>query len=286
MKFIHLSDSHIGGDGTGYHRQVLYPFKMKEIGSALQKYLNDKTDIDFIMHAGDMIDSTTAENIAAAKEIFNLSIPTYLCLGNHDLTDKNSLKMWFTQTPEFFQGNKANFVIEGENANLIIAPTQWDKDLYFWGSIQDAHLKPDQLDFINAEMEKAADQNKAVIFITHAQDFGVPTSQTGMDEEIHLPTESYAAQIAELTSTHKNLRLILTAHSHINSRKSYENHDSVTPSSFCESPFEFKVITVTVDQIKVETHTLEEYIDFDFDYDDESTFVQADDSMRNFNIEL
>ena len=42
--------------------------------------------VDFVLHGGDMIDSTREEHIDRAAEMFRLSVPVYLCLGNHDLT--------------------------------------------------------------------------------------------------------------------------------------------------------------------------------------------------------
>jgi len=50
--------------------------------------------IDFILHGGDMIDSTTEDHIVAATNAFDLAVPVYLCLGNHDLTTPDAAEQY------------------------------------------------------------------------------------------------------------------------------------------------------------------------------------------------
>ena len=53
----------------------------------LDKWIQSHPGIDFVLHGGDMVDLATVENIRAARDLFSLSVPVYLCLGNHDMTD-------------------------------------------------------------------------------------------------------------------------------------------------------------------------------------------------------
>lgn len=79
-RFLYLADTHLGANPMGYRQQTCYPEKLQQIVSALRQYLSASGGVDFILHGGDMLDYTTDDNIRAAAECFDFSIPTHLCL--------------------------------------------------------------------------------------------------------------------------------------------------------------------------------------------------------------
>lgn len=85
-RLLFISDTHLGAGPMGDQQQKGYPEMLSAILSALQETLRTEGRIDFVLHGGDMIDSTTDANLAGAMVTFELSVPVYLCLGNHDVT--------------------------------------------------------------------------------------------------------------------------------------------------------------------------------------------------------
>jgi predicted MPP superfamily phosphohydrolase len=108
----------------GYQQQKGYPDKLPAILAALSTYLSAREDIDFVLHGGDMIDVTTDDRIAAAARAFDLSIPVYLCLGNHDLTAPDAVDRWLTLAPQFFPNGSPDYTIASDDCVLHIAPNQ------------------------------------------------------------------------------------------------------------------------------------------------------------------
>jgi len=88
--------------------------------------------IDFVLHGGDMIDSATDENILAAAELFDLPVPVYLCLGNHDLTVPDALALWVKLAPGFFKDGKPDCTIMTNDCVIHVAPNHWDEIPFFW----------------------------------------------------------------------------------------------------------------------------------------------------------
>ena len=101
-KFIYIADSHVGAGDTGYYQQPRYADRLPELVALLDAWIQQDSGIDFVLHGGDMVDAASVENIRAARAMFQLSVPVYLCLGNHDLTGENAFDLWLAEAPAFF----------------------------------------------------------------------------------------------------------------------------------------------------------------------------------------
>ena len=170
--FIYISDTHIGSIG-GYHQQNPYFTKIEKIIEALNKYLQKNEDIKFILHGGDIIDETSENNIKIALKLFKqLPIPTYLCLGNHDLTKKDASKTWFTLAPNFFKEKKCNYTIIENDYVIHVIPCNWCNIPMFWDrKCQDPNFTHIQVEQIKNEIMK---YNKKIQIILYQEEKLLP----------------------------------------------------------------------------------------------------------------
>ncbi len=278
-RFIYLSDTHWGTAQMGYCQQPDYAQNLPQILAALEQWIAKNGAVDFVLHGGDMIDSTSGENIQRAAELFRLSVPVYLCLGNHDLTCANALEMWLELAPPFF-ADGPNFSVETDDCLLHIAPNQWGPEPYFWNGVQEPHFLAEQQQFLRAALERVSE--KVHLFSTHSPVCGVPTTQTGFEEPYHNPPEDFAAGISELTHTRAHLACVLGAHSHINSHVERDGTHFISSSGFAETPFDFKLFEIEDGRVTMSTMNLLPQVDFVAEYDFDKTFVQGRKVDRSF----
>lgn len=271
-RFLYLSDTHWGVDAPGYTMQAAQPNALPQLLAALEEWMVAHGPVDFILHGGDMIDSTSEENIGRAAELFRLSVPVYLCLGNHDLTRADALDMWLDRAPHFFV-DAPNFVLEMSDCLLHVVPNQWGAAPYFWNGVQEPHFLPDQRQALAAGLGRSRD--KVHVLSTHSPFCGVPAEQTGFDAPFHQPPPEFIEQGQALFDAHAHLRCALGAHSHINTCVARGGQYLVTSSSFVETPFDFKCVDIAAGRLSMKTHSLVDQVDFPARYDYGKTFVQG-----------
>jgi len=283
-RFIYITDTHYGAGDTGYQQQKRYHEKIEEVVQLLDKWIQEDNNIDFILHGGDMVDSATEENIKGASKLFNLSVPVYLCLGNHDLTHKDAVNIWLKEAPQFFIDNSPNFSIKAENLFIHIIPTQWGDTPYYWGNCMNTHFIDEQyekLKYLNIVKE-----NYIHMLCTHCQLAGVPIQQTGYTEEHHPAQEIFYKQVLNIIKNNSNIRCVLSGHNHINTCIEKDGIRLVTASSLSEVPFEFKLIEVSSSEVCMSTISLDSKTSFKSLYNYNKTFVQGREKDRNFKIKL
>ena len=271
-RFIYLSDTHWGVAAPGYTMQHAQPYKLPELLVALEEWIAKHGPVDFVLHGGDMIDSTSEENIDYVAQTFQLSVPVYLCLGNHDLTSSDAVEMWLDRTPNFFIGGP-NFTLETSDCLLHIVPNQWGPVPYYWNGVQEPHFSTVQERFLIDGLGR--DSHRVHILSTHSPFYGVPVDQTGLNQLFHHPPQAFVDRGQSLLKTHSNLLFILGAHSHINTCIEQDGRHLVTSSSFVEVPFDFKFINISDGHITMTTYCLVDHIDGAASYDFGKTFVQG-----------
>lgn len=280
-RFIYLTDTHIGANPIGYHQQPAYPERTSELLSILEKEIVTH-DIDFVVHGGDLIDSCNPDIIKQANTIFTLPVPVYLCLGNHDLDNKDALEIWLENTPNLFKGNDPCFEIINNDSIIHIIPNHWEKGFeYYWKGDQKPYLSDYQINRIEQTILKYP--NKIHILVTHSTVFGMKPEQSGLLEVTHEAPDSFKDQIANLTERYDNLKLVLSGHSHINTIRSLPTCTFVTGSSFVETPFEYKLIDVTELYLNVSTQQIDitDLKGINPMYDEERSYVQGREIDRN-----
>lgn len=282
-RFIYLSDSHLGTTPVGFQQQPAVPEHIEELVSALEEWITNQGDIAFVIHGGDMVNDATVSNIQRASRIFDLSVPVYLCLGNHDLDAPEALNLWLTHAPKFFIGTEPNFIIDHGNLHIAIMPNQWGDSPYYWNHELRPHFAPDQIAWMERQRGDKPG-NEIQMLVTHSPVHAISPAQTGFGEPYHSPGSAFASDIARITELSPRLRCIVGAHSHINSCTQSNGMHFITSSAFVEAPFEFKVFNIDQNGISMETHNLAQSVSFTWNYDFNKTFVQGRQCDRTFRM--
>lgn len=281
-RFIYLTDTHIGADPIGYHQQPAYPKYIKQLLQYLQLKIKEQS-IDFIIHGGDLVDHCEPEIIKSAEKLFNqLSVPTYLCLGNHDVDQSDALNIWLDNAPSLFINHSPNYEIITKPSVIHVVPNHWNrKSEFYWEElgIQEPRLSNSQIEQLKKNIEKYP--NKTHIIVTHSPVYGMSTEQSGLQEVLHKVPVSFQETMNNLIDLYPNIKLILSGHSHFNTIKKIEQAIFVNGSSFVETPFEYKVIEITDTYVKIDTHQIDIDNEFyNFEYNQKRAYVQGRDCDR------
>ena len=279
-RFIYLADTHLGASPLGYYQQTPYPKKVEEILATLDTWIQQTGDIDFLIHGGDMVDFVSEDQIRLAADLFQLSIPVYLCLGNHDLTAEDSLSQWLAVAPEFFPGGCPEYLIETQDGGIYVMPNQWCETPYYWGNVQDPQFSHDQQ--TGFEENVSVSSRNLRVFVTHSPVFGLPSGQTKLPGPLHEPDVSFLRSVRSLIAPCNGVQCVAGAHNHMNMHIEKAGIHYVTVSAFVESPFEFKLFDMHPDQLSMTTISLREHLPFMAGYDGEKMFVQGRTVDRSF----
>lgn len=282
-EFIYIADTHLGAETIGFFQQNTYSKFLPDILKALKNWVVENSKIDFVLHGGDIIDKTSEVNIKSADALFStLPVPVHLCLGNHDLTENNSLELWLKHSTNLLYKNKPCYCIEGENYALHVIPSHWCDSPYYWNlKDQDPNFTNEQIKELENNLLRNSDK-QIQILSTHSPVFGMPTEQTGFEKLFHSVPDEFTKKILNIIEKHKNLKLILGAHNHLNIHQEKGDKHFVTASSFSETPFEFKHFKINQNTISMSTVTLLENINFKSTYNFNKTFVQGRPCDRSF----
>jgi hypothetical protein len=283
-RFIYLADSHIGANPMGYHQQNAYPEHMTEIAAALTKMAGGLAPLDFVLHGGDMIDFTSKDNIVAASRIFDVGLPVYLCLGNHDLTSDDALEQWLTHAPEFFPGASPDFSLITADCVIHVLPNQWGEKPFFWKDTQAPAFTKGQHAWLNERL--ASDSHKPQLLLTHSPVLGVPPQQTGFDHPFHAPPATFRDEVLGICGKCSTIRCVLGAHSHINTRERRDNVEFITVSALAEMPFEIKLFEVSAEAMSMTTMSLPLSLQRGFLYDSSRSYIQGTGEHRTFTMPL
>ncbi|MEF2245244.1 metallophosphoesterase family protein [Paenibacillus sp. IITD108] len=277
-KFLFLTDTHIGASPIGFHQQPAYPEHMEQLIQEIKK-LAEQGEIDFVLHGGDMVDKCTEETLKEAARLFDLPVPVYLSLGNHDLDCEDALDKWLRITPQFFIGNKPQYTIDGGDCFIHVVPNQWEPGYsYYWKSAQDVFFEEDQLLQLDSALEKYRHQPQ--LLSIHNPIYGVPMEQSGKDQIIHGVSDEFSKLVLGRLSRFPSIKGVLSGHNHINTLKQTEQGVFVTGSAFSETPFEYKIVELTQHSLSVETRTLSIPVSFEPVYNEEKSYVQGQEQHR------
>jgi hypothetical protein len=238
-------------------------------------------DIDFIIHGGDMVDATSDDAITAAASAFDLSVPAYLCLGNHDVTTRDAVERWLTLAPSLFPNGAPDYTIASVDCALHVAPTQWCDVPYYWDRAQEPHLSSVQVMHLRRMLNTRTDVPH--LLLTHSPVYGLPVAQTGFAEPYHAPAAAFTAQIRDLTARQGTLKGVLGAHNHMMMRVHRAGVEFVTVSALVETPFAFKLFEVTPRRMAMTTFRLSDALTFEGEYDAARSFVQGRAVDRSFS---
>lgn len=272
-RFVYIADTHLGATENGYHQQPRYATQLPALLVALDAWIQTQGDIAFVLHGGDMVDQATPTALRTAKEVFQLSVPVYLCLGNHDLTVPDAATLWLTEAPVFFPDQRLTYSLTLPDCVIHVVPTQWCATPFFWEEEQTPHFLEEQCAYLAKALE--CYPGRRHLLCTHSEVLGVPPEQTGLTEPIHTPLPAFTRMILDLTRTYPQLGGMLSAHNRINTHSMQGNAHLITVSALTETPFEFKVFTVTATPFTMETVNLLPAVEFKAVYNFDKTYVQG-----------
>lgn len=125
FKFAQITDTHVGSaTGAEDLRRTV-------------KDLNQQTDIDFVIHSGDVTEFGADEELALAKQILDsLTLPLYVLPGNHDSnwseSGANSFRAVFGGETFFFRHKGYLFMGTTSGPNMRMSPGQIPRENLVW----------------------------------------------------------------------------------------------------------------------------------------------------------
>jgi 3',5'-cyclic AMP phosphodiesterase CpdA len=282
-RFLFLTDTHLGANPMGYQQQRGYPEKLAELLARLDEYILQAGDIDFVLHGGDLVDECRLDLLRESVLRFKFSVPHYLCLGNHDLTQADAAAKWIEHAPGFFRDQAVHFEIPGESI-VHVVPNHWDETDYYWQQVQKPRFAAEQISRIAQVIEQHP--TRTHVLCTHSPCFGIAPEQTGFQDPYHEPDRAFRESILALVERYPQIRCVLAGHNHINSLTRVQDTVFVTGSAFTETPFEFKVIQVEGGRVSVRTLNLFAGVRFKATYDFDRSFVQGRPCDRHVDLDL
>ena len=277
-RFLFITDTHLGADSdVGYVQQPRRADQLPVLLGLLDDWIARGAEggapVAFVLHGGDMVDAASPETVRAAAEIFRLSVPVTLSLGNHDVTRPDALELWLKEAPALFPEGHPAYTLEGDGWMLHVVPTQWCDVPYYWGDEQRPHCLPEDLAWLEEALARRPDATH--LLSTHSPVLGVPPEQTGLAAPYHAPPASFTATITDLLARFPQLKGVFGGHNHINTPGVRHRAHLVTAGAFVETPFEFKVVDVSREHLEMRTVALLPQVGFRAAYDWDKTFVQG-----------
>jgi 3',5'-cyclic AMP phosphodiesterase CpdA len=175
MKFIHLSDTHIGtGDNA---------LRFERVVDELLANPPDAPENCLIVHTGDLIDSATDSNRRAARILLDRLATRYrvlLCPGNHDYGNATSID---EEDAEAFQRAFGDYIFQGQSPEFpVLSQVGRDQvfigldsnaeELNFWERwFAEGHLGKTQLDKLSRMLDSPAVAGKQVTLYLHHHPF-------------------------------------------------------------------------------------------------------------------
>ena len=272
MKFIFITDTHYGGpDEQGYRQQARYNVHAEELLDRLADFIRAE-EVSFVLHGGDLADWGNRDNMRLSSRLMKqLPCDVYLSLGNHDLTEDDSVSAWLEETPQFFPDGAIDFTIVKDGLRIDALCSNWGPRAAFW------NIKEPQLAWFTEEQKARlmdGRQDLPRIIVSHAPPCGLPSEQTGLDHELHAPHEPFQRFVRETCDALKPLAW-LGGHNHMTIRRRLNETQLVTAPAFSEAPFEAKLFEFKDGGLSMKTIVFGGSVGFQWKYDFDKTHVQG-----------
>lgn len=275
IRFGLISDTHIGNPHPGYFQQEPLA-EYNELYRTLATFCREEK-LDFLCHAGDVIDNGSEEQMKEAAGIFRqFPCPVWATPGNHDLSTPDSAAGMPQLMPELFPEGTVDYTVIRDGLRIDFLSTNWGTPAYFWDGLhQDPYFTPEQI----AMLDKGP-QDLPRILVTHSPSCGLPPEQTGMEQPHHAPPEPFSRELDRLAKE-KKITMILGGHNHMNVGVIQNGTALVTAPAFREIPFELKMIEFDGSAFSMKTYSLSEQAGIRLPYNYNKTHVQGRFCDRN-----
>ncbi len=228
VRFAYIGDTHMKAETK----------PMEGVARCLKHAQNQPDKPQFMLHGGDTIMDALAQDRDKVQKQWdawhsvvraNCSLPIEYCIGNHDVwgyenakADPLYGKKWAVEQMKI-SGRYRSFDRNGWHF-IVLDGVQLTPD----GKWYTAHLDPEQLDWLKADLAKT-DPKTNVLILSHipilsATVFYDKNNVKGGNWQIpggYMHTD--AAELIELFAKHPNVRAALSGHMHLLDRAEYNN---------------------------------------------------------------
>lgn len=139
MRFIHISDTHIGPDesfmifgSNPYHKLAL----------TIDHLNNIPVDYDFIVHTGDIVEVATESSYLLAANLFKkLRKPIYFIPGNHDNANLVKVHLSFNSAAYIHEETDNSFLLNKGKYQLLFIDAPTPSENPYRGKIEDSTIR-------------------------------------------------------------------------------------------------------------------------------------------------
>lgn len=230
---------------------------MDPIFGSLKQFLKAH-QVDFLLHAGDLVEHGTTEEIDRALQLMeSLETPSVICLGNHDLARADSWERWRQAMMQYEHLHFADTVIREKEADIFVLNIGYNRTNgleLFWerSPICYEGLTKPQFAWLEEQLQ-AGDTTRPAILMVHVPPQGLPPQLTGFAESRHDATPSYRNSIHALLDRHPRIKLVLCGHNHVHCAERYGGSVCLSTTSLIESPFELRLIRIQEGNLEIDT---------------------------------
>ena len=193
MKFIVLSDLHLGPPGTAVNG--LDP--AARLAAAVRAINRDHSDADFVAIAGDLADLGEVAAYEVLRELLaSLTIPCHITIGNHDRPDA-FLSVFGDDLSD--PAGKVSKAIDLDGYRVILLDTSTP------GTHAGA-LCEGRRDWLAARLNEALDRAVIVVMHHHANVLSLPVDEIPLAD---------GAGFAHLLKRHPDVRMVISGHVHL-----------------------------------------------------------------------
>lgn len=255
LRFIHLSDSHIGitPDWSSYGQNAL------DNTQAVVDYINAELPFtpEFVLHTGDVVYNPNPDAYPVAQEVFSkVKYPIYYARGNHDLP--GPMREYLSDVPDG-PANKLDYDFRIRDFHVIVFDSHDDKT---FGIVQD-----EQLEWLATTLEES--DARSFVLATHH-----------CPVQLHIPVYDELMMISNhdalfdvLRPHHDRIRGLFYGHTHRSSVTIRDGilcscataiwfqiygwaNDKVAFRGDASSPPGFNIVTMTHDETVITHHLI------------------------------
>ena len=241
LKFVQLSDVHFleAGQNTTFKMTGESP---RLLDDAIAQ-INEKSDVDFVMITGDLIDKSFEKELRAViPHLKNLSTPWYFAFGNHDrcvggyLTTQVYMDMLKNANPDY-NFKKAYYSFEPKKHYKVIVLD----DIITDEITSNGFIDEEQMKWLQKELDNS--KNDTVLIYMH-----VPILEPFASPNHRLRN---AAAVKALIEKYKNPIAVFQGHYHAAKITQHDNVLYVNSPALVSYPNAFRTVTVTNHKDKV-----------------------------------
>lgn len=256
MRLAFVTDLHLGGTSDGFQQQPRWVGGGAELVRHLSRWLDDH-QVDAIIYGGDIVEHATREEVGQAVSLLSgCKTRALVCLGNHDLSTRQSYEAWQQELVRWPQATLGDAQLESTEGDVYVVNNRWahrEGPQFYWdpSTSPDACLTENQAQWLHRVLGQRTD--RPAIVVAHAPVDGLPPELTGLEHPIHEAPMEYAKSLTAVLEAHPRVGLLLAGHCHATCAIRHGHRVHAMTAALGEVPFQSRLIDVRDGTIRVET---------------------------------